>query len=167
MLARFFTFPNPVNEVAARTTAAGVVVMAILLLLLQQPIILWVLAYGFVARAAAGPKISPLALLSTRVIAPRLAAEPRPTPGPPKRFAQTLGAVMTLLGVVLTFGFGLTGAAYVVAAVLVVLAGLESALNICVGCKIFSVLMAAHVIPETVCEECNNIWLRPRGVAAE
>jgi Domain of unknown function (DUF4395) len=156
----FFSFPNPVNDVAVRITSAGVLAMAALLLTLHQPWILIVLAYGFVARAMAGPKISPLALLSTRAIVPRLRIAPRPTLGPPKRFAQSMGAAVTVTGVVLAFGFGLTGAAYVVAAMLVLLAGLESGFGFCIGCRIFAMLMAAHVIPETVCEECANIHLR-------
>lgn len=161
---RFFSFPNPVNEIAVRVTAAGVLLIAGALLIFQQPWLLLVLAYGFVARALAGPRISPLALLSTRVIVPRLRIAPRPTPGPPKRFAQSLGAFVTVAGVVLAFGFGLTPAAYVVAALLVVLAGLESLLGFCLGCTIFAALMALHMIPETVCADCANIWSR-RGTS--
>jgi hypothetical protein len=163
MRASFFSFPNPVNEVAVRVTAGGVMAMAALLLATRQPLVLVVLAYGFVARALAGPRISPLALLSTRVIVPRLPLAPNYTPGPPKRFAQSLGAAMTVSGAILAFGFGLTGAAYVVAGILVIFAGLESIGGYCVGCKMFSLLMAAHVIPETVCVECANIRLRPKS----
>jgi hypothetical protein len=160
MKSSFFSFPNPVNEVAVRVTAGGVMLMAALLLALHQPLILVVLAYGFVARALAGPRISPLARLSVHVIVPRLGIAPRYTPGPPKRFAQSLGAVVTVAGVVLTFAFGLTPAAYVVAGILVALAGLESVFGLCVGCKIFRLLMAVHVIPEAACAECANIWQR-------
>jgi hypothetical protein len=160
MRPSFFSFPNPVNEVAVRVTAGGVLTMAALLLIYHQPWILGVIAYGFVARALAGARISPLARLSTQVIVPRLALPPKYTPGPPKRFAQSLGAAMTVAGVVLTFGFGLTGAAYVVAAILVLLAGLESLFGFCLGCRVFSLLMAAHVVPETVCRECANFGQR-------
>jgi hypothetical protein len=160
MATRFFSFPNPVNEVAVRITAGGVLLMSAALLAFHQPWLLLVLAYGFVARALAGPRLSPLALLSTRVIVPRLTLAPRYTPGPPKRFAQSLGALMTVAGAVLAFGIGLTSAAYVVAGLLVVLAGMESLLGFCLGCRIFAVLMALHVIPETVCVECANIWAR-------
>ena len=139
--------------------------MAAILLLTQQPLVLCVIAYGFVARSVAGPRISPMALLSTRVIVPRLGLKPRPTAGPPKRFAQALGAAMTVAGVVLTFGFGLTGAAYVVAVILLLLAGLESIAGYCVGCRIFRLLMTARLIPESTCAECANIWLRNEGRA--
>jgi hypothetical protein len=160
MRSSFFTFPNPVNEVAVRITAGGVFTMAAILLITRQPLVLCVIAYGFVARALAGPRISPMALLSTRVIVPRLGLAPRLTAGPPKRFAQCLGATMTVAGVILTFAFGITAAAYVVAGILIALAGLESFAGFCVGCRIFALLMAVHVIPESVCAECANIWLR-------
>jgi hypothetical protein len=167
MSSNFFSFPNPVNEVSVRITAGGVMLMAALTLAFQQPLILVVLAYGFVARALAGPKISPLARLSVHVITPRLKIAPKYTAGPPKRFAQSLGAFMTVAGVVLTFGFGLTAAAYVVASILVVLAGLESIGGVCIGCQIFRRLMLMHLIPESVCEECANIWLRSKPAGSD
>ncbi|MEI7560647.1 MAG: DUF4395 family protein, partial [Actinomycetes bacterium] len=51
-------------------------------------------------------------------------------------------------------------AAYAVLSVLIFFAVLESAFGICVGCKVFALLMKAGVIPEEVCESCNNIALR-------
>ena len=59
---------------------------------------------------------------------------------------------------ILAFGFGLTGAAYVLVAMIVLAATLESVFALCVGCKIFAVLMRIGVIPESVCERCNDIW---------
>jgi hypothetical protein len=43
---------------------------------------------------------------------------------------------------------------------LVVASGLESIFGYCLGCRIFSLLMRAGVIPETVCAECADIRLR-------
>ena len=82
---RIFTFPNPVDEISARLVATGVVTMTVLLLVTGQWWILVPLVYGFAARVAAGPRFSPLGLLATRVVRPRLAASPRPVAGPPKR----------------------------------------------------------------------------------
>jgi hypothetical protein len=45
--------------------------------------------------------------------------------------------------------------------VLVAFAILESVFGLCMGCKVFALLMRAHVIPETVCERCNNITAAP------
>ncbi|HEY7069481.1 MAG TPA: DUF4395 domain-containing protein [Acidimicrobiales bacterium] len=156
-MASLFRFPNPVNEVSARLVAGGVVVVALVILVFDQPWLLAPLAYGFVARVLTGPTLSPLGQLVTRVVTPRLQVQPRLVPGPPKRFAQGIGAVVTVSAAVLHFGFGLTGAAYVLVGVLVVAAGLESILGFCIGCRVFALLMRWGVIPPDVCESCNNL----------
>ncbi|MGH9271283.1 MAG: DUF4395 family protein, partial [Ilumatobacteraceae bacterium] len=56
------------------------------------------LALGFLARVLAGPTLSPLGQLATRVVAPRL-GRPRLVPGPPKRFAQSIGLALTTAAV--------------------------------------------------------------------
>jgi hypothetical protein len=87
-------FPNPVNEVSARLVAAGVVVMGVTTIAFDQPWILVLLAYGFVARVLAGPTLSPLGQLVTRGLTPRLPIAAKYVPGPPKRFAQGIGATL-------------------------------------------------------------------------
>ncbi len=152
--SNLFSFPNPVNEVAARLVAGGVVLMSLATILLDQPWITAVIAYGFIARVATGPKLSPLGLLETKVIVPRLPLEPRPTPGPPKRFAQRIGAALTTAGAVAALGFGATGVADVLLGLLIVAAGLESILGYCLGCTLFAGLMRLGVIPQSVCDRC-------------
>ncbi len=159
-MARLPAFPNPVNEVAARLVAGGVVLLASSAIAFDLPWLLPVLAYGFVARALAGPRFSPLALLVTKVLVPWLPVPPKLVAGPPKRFAQAIGAVFTVTATVLHLGFGLDGWAWGLLAVLVVFATLESVFALCVGCKVFSVLMRAGVIPEDVCVDCADIWSR-------
>ena len=154
------SFPDPVNEVSARLVAGGVVLMALAVVALDQTWLLWPLAYGFVARVLTGPKLSPLGQLVTRVITPNLSLRPRPVPGPPKRFAQGIGATFSVTALVLAFGFGLVGAAKVVLALLIFAAVLESVFGYCLGCKAFALLMRAGIIPESVCEECADIWRR-------
>jgi hypothetical protein len=153
---RRFGFPNPVNEVAARVVAAGVVIECLLFLVTRQPVIVAAIAYGFVARVLAGPRYSPLGLLATRVIVPRLRVPPKLVPGPPKRFAQGIGATLSVAALV-AYVLGATGFAMLLVAAIVVAATLESALAICLGCRIFAVLMRAGIIPETVCEACNRL----------
>ncbi len=152
-----FSFPNPVNDVAARTVATGVIVMALAAIVFGQPWLTIPLAYGFVARVASGPRFSPLGLLATRVVAPRLAQYTKLVPGPPKRFAQAIGAVFTL-GALSAWLLGSATAAYVILGLLLVPATLEAAFGYCVGCRIFAWLMRMGVIPEDVCEECADIW---------
>ncbi|MET0895211.1 MAG: DUF4395 domain-containing protein, partial [Acidimicrobiia bacterium] len=112
-MRELFEFPNPVNEIAARLVAGGVVLMGLATIAFDQPWIIAVLAYGFVARVLTGPTLSPLGQFVTRVIVPRLPFAPKFVPGPPKRFAQGIGAVFTVTAAILEFGFGLTTAAYV------------------------------------------------------
>jgi hypothetical protein len=164
-VSRIFGFPNPVNEVAARTVAAGVLVLTtatILLSTLAGSGWLWltaVLAYGFVARALAGPRLSPLGQLATRVVAPRI-GHPKLVAGPPKRFAQAMGAAMSLTAVVLHFGFGADTGALIVLGLVVVAATLESVFGFCIGCTVFAGLMRAGLVPEETCAACANITLR-------
>jgi hypothetical protein len=153
---RLPAFPNPVNEVAARTVAAGVVLMAVGVLAGQRWLLV-PLAYGFVARVLAGPRVSPLALVATRLVAPRLPA--RPVPGPPKRFAQAIGAAFTVGALALQLA-GLGTAATVLVAFILLAATLESVFALCVGCRVFAVLMRAGIIPERVCAECADISRR-------
>ena len=157
--SELFSFPNPVNEVSARLVAGFVLLMAIATIAFDLRWLTIVMAYGFVARVATGPTLSPLGQLVTRVITPRLPFAEKPTAGPPKRFAQAVGAVFTLTVVLLTYGFDQWGAAKILLGVLCVFAFLESVLAICMGCIVFAQLMKRGIIPPEVCERCNNIWL--------
>jgi hypothetical protein len=154
-----FRFPNPVNELSARLVAVGVLLMAVSALVFRQPWLLIPLAYGFVARVLTGPTLSPLAQVVTRAVVPRLPLRPKYVAGPPKRFAQGIGAAMSLTALVLHYGFGLTGAASVLLGMIVVAATLEAVFAFCLGCQVFALLMRWHVIPEEVCERCSDIWL--------
>ncbi|MGE0881832.1 MAG: DUF4395 domain-containing protein [Acidimicrobiia bacterium] len=155
-----FQFPDPVNEVSARLVAAGAVVMSVLVAVLHQHWVLVPLAYGFVARVLTGPTLSPLGQFVTRVLTPRLGVAPKNVPGPPKRFAQGIGATLSVSAVVAHVGFGATGLAEVLVGLIAVAAFLESAFAFCLGCKIFAGLMRLGVIPENVCEACNDISKR-------
>ena len=154
---RLIGFPDPVNEISARLVASGVVIMVVAAIVLDWRWLTVVLAYGFVARVLTGPKASPLGQLVTRVVTPRLHVAPKMVPGPPKRFAQAIGVVFSVTALVLTLA-GHWTAAQVVLALLGTAAFLEAALGLCLGCKAFAVLMRIGVIPEEVCERCNDIW---------
>ena len=155
-----FSFPDPVNEVSARLVAAGVVLMCVATLALGEPWIIAVIAYGFVARVLTGPTLSPLGQLVTRVLTPALPFPANDTPGPPKRFAQGIGATLSVGALVAWLGFGNLTLAYVLVFMISVAATLESVFGYCLGCRIFGMLMRAGVIPESACAECNDIWSR-------
>ena len=154
---RLFTFPDPVDEVSARLVAGGVVLLSVLALVSGWSWLVGLMALGFIARVATGPTLSPLGLLVTRVVRPRLAVAPRLVPGPPKRFAQAIGAVVTTSAAVVALGFDERVVVDVLLVGMIVAATLESVFAICLGCKVFAALMRVGVIPESVCERCANL----------
>ncbi|NNM95990.1 MAG: DUF4395 domain-containing protein [Candidatus Dormibacteraeota bacterium] len=163
MSKSILSFPNPVNEVASRWVAGCVAVICVAAILTQQPWVSAVLAYGFLARVAAGPTLSPLGQLATRVLAPRLARRAKLVPGPPKRFAQGIGAALTVAATILLFGFRLSLGTYALLGMLAIAATLESVFALCLGCRLFSAMMRIGLIPPEVCAACSNI----NGPAAE
>src|SRR4030088_1158723 len=130
-----FSFPNPVNETSARLVAGTVAVLALLTVAFQQGWLLPVLAYGFLARALTGPTLSPLGLLATRVVTPRLPVSHRYSPGPAKRFAQAMGAFFTVGATILWYAAGAHTAALVLVGVVAAFASLEAAFGLCLGCR--------------------------------
>jgi hypothetical protein len=154
-----FAFPNPVNEKTARVVAGGVFVLSIVTLVTGAYWIAAVLAYGFIARVLSGPTLSPLGQAATRLIAPHLGAA-KLVPGPPKRFAQAMGATTTIAIAL----FALAGHDHTVAdallVALILASGAESILAFCVGCRVFALLMRTGVIPESVCLECADLGLQ-------
>ncbi|WP_299575657.1 DUF4395 domain-containing protein [uncultured Williamsia sp.] len=158
MLPESLRFPNPVNEYAARSTAGLVVVFAVVAIIVDNPIVYGLLALGFALRVISGPTLSPFGQLSVKVIVPAL-GKTKLVPGPPKRFAQAIGLTITAVAFVFSLA-GLGTAAQVTVGLVVVAALLESVFGICLGCIVFGFLQRRGVIPESVCEACNNISLR-------
>ena len=148
-----FSFPNPVNEFSARFVAGMVSILTIATILTENQFVAGFLLYGFLARVATGPTLSPMGLLATRVIVPVLGNPTKLVAGPPKRFAQTIGLVfsatafiMLMLDFVLIFQITLS--------ILVIFALLESLAGFCAGCFVFNYLMKWKIIPQSVCESC-------------
>jgi hypothetical protein len=162
-MRELFSFPNPVNEKAARTVAAAVLLTVVVVLLTGAYWLLVPLAYGFWARVLTGPTLSPLGWVAQRVVAPRLGPK-RLVPGPPKRFAQGIGAVMSTLALLLAFSVSHSAADGVLIAFLPA-AALESIFGYCLGCKLFGLMMRAGLLPESVCAECADISLRLQAPA--
>src|SRR3954447_12362086 len=153
------SFPRTVNEKAARVVAGCVALIGLVALVAPAPWLLVPLALGFWARMLAGPSLSPLALFATRVVAARLGPA-KEVSGPPKRFAQAMGAAITTAGAI-AWLLGSDTVADVLLAALFVAATLESVFALCVGCQIFALLMRAGLVPEAICAECADIWARP------
>ena len=160
-ITNFFSFPELINEVAARLVAIGVLVLSsvVLFLLLDKNnyvlFFLSILIYGFLARVSSGPKISPLALFVTKLIVPRLNFKEKLVPGPPKRFAQGIGLIFSLFTAI-TFVVNLNSISILLISILILFAALEAFIGFCAGCKVFKLLMNIGLIPNNVCEKCSN-----------
>ena len=152
-----FSFPHPVDEVSARLVATGVVLQCVAILVTGWTVLLVFLVWGFVARVATGPTLSPLGTLVTRVVRPRLAWATRDTPGPPKRFAQGIGATLSVGALVATV-LGAGSLARVLVAAILVAASLEAFVGFCLGCWMFRLLMRTGLVPEETCEACRDLW---------
>ncbi len=158
-ISEVFSFPHPVNEIAARMVAGMVVILTTSIIVFQIPELMFVLGYGFLARVATGPTLSPMGLLATRVLVPLFGNKVKPTAGPPKRFAQSVGLGFSVTALLLYYVFGLSTPAYAVLGVLVFFAALESVVGFCTGCFVFGYLMRWGIVPEDICEKCNNLNL--------
>jgi hypothetical protein len=159
---RLFDFPDPVNETSARLVAGGVVAMAVTFLVAREGWLLVPLTYGFAARVATGPTLSPLGSIVTRFVTPAVetrlrTADPsfrsRQVPGPPKRFAQAIGLLFTA-GASFAWMVDAPVVAAVLIAVLTVAAGLEAFAGICLGCVAHSAIWG--------CSDCDDIADRLR-----
>src|SRR5579875_3217747 len=138
------SFPNPLNEKAARVVAAVVAAISVIALATGAYWLSAPLAYGFIARALTGPRLSPLGWLASRQIAPRL------------------GSAAALLAL----AAGQDVAAEILLAALAIAATLEATLGFCLGCTIFAALMRVGLIPAEVCSQCANIWAPRQGAGA-
>jgi len=156
MLNKVFSFPHPVNEVAARLVAGMVALLTLSIVLLDLYQLCFLLTYGFLARVFTGPTLSPAGLLATRVLIPALGNPTKLVPGPPKRFAQAIGLSVSSTATLLIFGFGLEFWGEVLLLLLIGFATAESIFGFCFGCYLFGHLMNLGLIPEDVCERCAN-----------
>jgi uncharacterized protein DUF4395 len=160
-MGNVFDFPSVVNEKAARAVAGCVLILSAITLATGFYWLAAVMAAGFALRVGWGPRFSPLAKLATRVIAPRLGDE-KPVPGPPKRFAQSIGLMFTT-GAALFGLLGMTTVADVLLVFMLIATTLESVFALCLGCEAFGLLMKIGLIPERICIECANLALRPES----
>jgi hypothetical protein len=160
MFGDLFRYPDAVNENAARLIAGTVAMLTVAYLATGSGIVLGLVAYGFTARVLSGPTLSPLAQIVGRVIVPRFSIPMKAVPGPPKRFAQGIGAVLSL-GALFAHLSGAGAIAAGLMFVVAVAATLESVFAFCVGCRLFAVLMSRGLVPASVCEACSDISKSP------
>lgn len=105
-------------------------------------VLLTVLASLFAWGALAGAGRHPYGLLFKRFVRPRLAPPAELEDQAPPTFAQAVGLVVTLVGVVLGV-LGLPAAVGVAAAVAFVAAFLNAVFDYCLGCQVYLLLVRA------------------------
>ncbi len=166
-MRELFRFPDPVNETSARLVAAFVVAEAVVFLVTREAWMLVPLTYGFLARVATGPTLSPVGQFVTRVATPQVERRirrrnpgfrSRQVPGRPKRFAQAIGLAFTA-SASLAWVLDARDVAFALIALLAVAATLEAAFAICLGCIAYSAIWG--------CADCDDISERLRQALIE
>jgi hypothetical protein len=98
--------------------------------------ILGVQAVVFAVGAWRGPRQHPYGLIFQRLVAPRLGPVTEKEPGPPLKFAQLVGLVFAVVGVI-GFAAGAPLLGLIATGFALVAALLNAAFGICLGCQIY------------------------------
>ena len=149
-----FSFPDPVNDYAARFVAAMVVILTLSFLVTANIWILFFILYGFLARVLTGPTLSPIGLIATKILVPLFGNPEKLVPGPPKRFAQAIGLVFSAAALITLLFSEISATRYLIG-ILGFFASLEAFVGFCTGCYVFGWLIRFRLIPESVCESCK------------
>ncbi|MCB1320465.1 MAG: DUF4395 domain-containing protein [Leptospiraceae bacterium] len=157
------SYPDIVNEHVTRLVAAQVTIVATLLLISAQPVFLAYLMYEFLARLLYGPRFSLMVLIAQRFIIAPAGILMKPTAGPPKRFAQSIGLVFTLSAALIWITTGSFATPFWLMFVLISFAFLEAAFGLCAACLMFNLMIRIGVIPERVCVQCSNLSISRRS----
>lgn len=119
------------------TTTVLVVTLAVSVIsCLAAAVILAAQAVVFAISAVRGPRNSPYGLLYAKLVAPRLSPVSEREPVAPLKFAQLVGLIFAVIGV-LGFAAGLQLVGVVATAFALFAAFLNAAFGICLGCQIY------------------------------
>jgi hypothetical protein len=107
---------------------------------LTAAVILGVQAVVFAIGAWRGPRQHPYGLIFQRLVLPRLRPVTEKEPVPPLRFAQLVGFVFAVVGVI-GFASGITLLGLIATGFALVAAFLNAAFGICLGCQIYPLVV--------------------------
>ncbi len=111
---------------------------------LYLQILVAVLFVDFAIKVLINPAYSPLTFIAELIVAKQA---PEYVGAIQKRFAWSIGLLLATVMVVLIFGFGSIGPINLaICALCLVFMFMESAFGICVGCKMYSALLAVGLI---------------------
>jgi hypothetical protein len=112
-------------------------------------VILAVQAAVFAFGALRGPRHSPYGLVFARLVAPRLGPVTDREPVPPLKFAQLVGLVFAVVGVV-GFTTGVTVLGVIATAFALFAAFLNAAFGVCLGCRLYPLVAQLRREPASV-----------------
>ena len=155
ILKSIFSFPETINQYASRTVAGFIMILGLTYLYSHNTYLLAFMVYGFLARVIAGPSLSPIALLVTKFLIPKMGNPYSECPGAPKRFAQFVGLVFTSSAFYFIIN-GQSTTSCLLIGILTIFASLESIMGFCAGCWLFKKMIKGRWIPQKICEKCND-----------
>jgi hypothetical protein len=110
--------------------------------------VLGVQAVVFAVGAMRGPRLHPYGLVYARLVAPRLGAVTEREPVPPLKFAQLVGLVFAVVGVV-GFASGATVLGITATAAALAASFLNAAFGICLGCQLYPLVARLRPTPRS------------------
>ena len=137
---RFVAWVTTVVLVAALLTATSSTAVA--------AVILGVQAVVFAVGAVLGPRRHPYGLVFATLIAPRLGPVTEREPVPPLKFAQLVGFLFAVIGVI-GFAGGLPLLGLIATGFALVAAFLNAAFGICLGCQLYPLVARLRPKPST------------------
>ncbi|PHN05476.1 DUF4395 family protein [Flavilitoribacter nigricans] len=129
-----------VDSSVSRLTIFFIVVLLLLFLVTKAPIFAIIAAVDYSFRASWNGQYSPLRLALAVPITKSLNVPEKLVQAAPKVFASRLGLLCALAAAILSL-LGYLTAAQIVAGFLAVLAFMDAALNLCMGCMIYHYLV--------------------------
>jgi hypothetical protein len=111
-------------------------------------VILGVQAVVFAVGAVGGPRKHPYGLVFAKLVAPRLGPVTEKEPVPPLKFAQLVGFIFAVVGVI-GFASGVSLLGLIATGFALVAAFLNAAFGICLGCQLYPLVARFRRAPAT------------------
>lgn len=144
-----------INENVARIVAFFTILIVLIGIYFKSPLVLAALAIDFSLRAFTSGQYSPLKYISKR-FSNYLGITPKIVDAAPKKFAASIGVFFTI-SVAGLFWFSHDISADLLAAVLLICAGLESFKGFCVGCITYTYIVLPFLSKEEDSEQTTTI----------
>lgn len=135
-----------INEKVARIIAFFTILIVIAGVCFKSPVVIAALAIDFYLRTFTSGKYSPLRYISKR-FSNYIGLSPKMVDAAPKKFAASIGLLFTI-SIAGLLSFSHDRSADILAAVLLICAGLESFKSICLGCIVYTYIVLPFLSKE-------------------